>query len=271
MARRSKFSERVGGVQPRKAIQLKEPDAELKIRIWNVLDIHFRHSPIASDFVHEVWRDVLIRPINELLHVEEWDAFGGIFGNLTWTQFYDVVELAAFFHPLTLWPLQEALEVGGSGYRFIDGQLAPITNEQEVAELESALKASKGTLTTVGEHLQTSLDMLSDRDNPDYRNSIKEAVSALEALVNAILGKRESLGAALNDLEAKLGMGLHPALKTALSKIYGYTSDASGIRHALSDEKNPPDREDARFMLITVSAFVNLLLVKADKAKVKIK
>jgi len=141
---------------------------------------------------------------------------------------------------------------------------------RSIAEVESALKASTGPLTTVREHLQTALDMLSDRDNPDYRNSIKESVSALEALVNAILGERDSLGKNLKKLDEKLKMGLHKSLIDGLNKIYGYTSDASGIRHALADETTSPDREDARFMLISVSAFVNLLLVKADKANVKI-
>jgi hypothetical protein len=30
--------------------------------------------------------------------------------------------------------------------------------------------------------------MLSDRENPDYRNSIKESISAVEAIVNLING-----------------------------------------------------------------------------------
>ena len=57
---------------------------------------------------------------------------------------------------------------------------------------------------------------------------------------------------------------LHPALKSALSKLYGYTSDAGGIRHALADEREP-DIEDARFMLVICSAFVSLISAKARK------
>ncbi len=49
---------------------------------------------------------------------------------------------------------------------------------------------------------------------------------------------------------------MHPALEAAFTKLYDYTSDAKGIRHALLDE----DRvtfEEAKFMLVACSAFVN--------------
>jgi hypothetical protein len=47
-----------------------------------------------------------------------------------------------------------------------------------------------------------------------------------------------------------------------LSALYGYTSDSSGIRHALQDEPNL-DFVDAKFMLVACSAFVNYLTDKA--------
>jgi hypothetical protein len=55
---------------------------------------------------------------------------------------------------------------------------------------------------------------------------------------------------------------LHPAFREALSKMYGYTSDADGIRHSLMEESRL-DGDDARFMLVTCSAFVNYLKAKA--------
>lgn len=58
---------------------------------------------------------------------------------------------------------------------------------------------------------------------------------------------------------------MHPALKGSFEKLYGYTSDAEGIRHALLDEPNL-DFEDAKFMLVSCSAFVNYLKAKAAKA-----
>jgi len=52
------------------------------------------------------------------------------------------------------------------------------------------------------------------------------------------------------------------------SKLYGYTSDSDGIRHALLKE-NKLNFEDAKFMLVSCSAFVNYLTIKADKSGIK--
>jgi len=70
---------------------------------------------------------------------------------------------------------------------------------------------------------------------------------------------------ALKDL--KKAIPIHPALEQGFLKIYGYTSDGDGIRHALTDEPNL-DQEDALFMLVASSAFVNYLVVKANKASI---
>ncbi|MCZ7542089.1 MAG: hypothetical protein M5R40_00440 [Anaerolineae bacterium] len=106
--------------------------------------------------------------------------------------------------------------------------------------------------------------MLADRENPDYRNSIKEAISAVEATAKIITGdKKATLRQALKRL------GLHPALESGLSSIYGYTSDADGIRHALTDEPNVT-HDDAKFMLVSCSAFVNYLIARANKAGIQL-
>jgi len=62
---------------------------------------------------------------------------------------------------------------------------------------------------------------------------------------------------------------LHSDLQEAFYKLYGYTSDAEGIRHSLMD-KPDLDSEDAKFMLVTCSAFANYLKVKAAKAEIEL-
>ena len=110
----------------------------------------------------------------------------------------------------------------------------------------------------MAEHIKTAIALYSDRKKPDYRNSIKESISAVEAACNFITGEKNSgLPAALRKIEEL--HGLHPAFKDGLKKIYGYTSDADGIRHALSEVANVTE-EDARFMLVICSAFANYLI-----------
>jgi hypothetical protein len=106
---------------------------------------------------------------------------------------------------------------------------------------------------------------LSNKGKPDYRNPIKESISAVEALCKTINNdEKATLGVALKSLEKK-GL-MHPALTSAFSSLYGYTSDAQGIRHALTEKSNLSSA-DARFMLISCSAFINYVIaVTANKA-----
>ena len=122
--------------------------------------------------------------------------------------------------------------------------------------------------TPVRVHLQSSVDLFSDRKNPDYRNSIKESISAVEAVCQIITGEEKAtLGQALKKLEEK-GIELHEALRKSFSNLYGYTSDADGIRHALLEESTL-DFDDAKFfMLVSCSAFVNYLAAKGTRAGV---
>ncbi|HUW95471.1 MAG TPA: hypothetical protein VMW58_06760 [Anaerolineae bacterium] len=76
--------------------------------------------------------------------------------------------------------------------------------------------------------------------------------------------EKATLGQALKQIEKQAE--LHGALKGAFEKLYGYTSDADGIRHAFGLLEEPNLRsEDAKFMLVACSAFVNYLLAKASR------
>ena len=69
------------------------------------------------------------------------------------------------------------------------------------------------------------------------------------------------MGQLLKKIEEKVG--LHPALKTAFSNLYGYTSDEGGIRHALM-ETDTVKFEEAKFFLVVCSAFANFIRAKAE-------
>ena len=71
-------------------------------------------------------------------------------------------------------------------------------------------------------------------------------------------GASKTLGPALASLE-KSGH-LHPALKDAFSKLYGYTSDEEGIRHSLVfQSQSPAGRDEAVFMLGACASFASYL------------
>ncbi|GAH96040.1 unnamed protein product, partial [marine sediment metagenome] len=191
------------------------------------------------------------------------------FFNSEWYEVYDFVEFVAQNYPderregnkQFMEACNSILERELSAYRFVGDKITQITSEEEISEIEEALRIPK-PLRNVRTHIKTALELLADRKSPDYRNSIKESISAVEAISELVAkNPNASLGQALKEIGKKVS--LHPALKSAFSSLYGYTSSADGIRHALLDEPNLTF-EDAKFMLVSCSAFVNYLIAKAS-------
>lgn len=141
------------------------------------------------------------------------------------------------------------------GYRLINGEARPITDENEISAIEETIDSK---YVEIKQHINKALGFLSNRQEPDYANSIKESISAVERMCSIIIGKATTLGNALKHLENS-GVMIHPALKQAFSQMYGYTSDASGVRHAGELGGQASTFEEAKFMLISCCAFVNYL------------
>lgn len=156
------------------------------------------------------------------------------------------------------------LEQEKSGYRVIAGEVSPITNPLEIESIDAVIESS---FDSVSQHMKKALELYSDRETPDYENSIKESISAVEAMcciISGKSGKGATLGAIIKKLP-HLGLNIHPAMLEAFSKLYGYASDGD-IRHGTPDFTNVPV-EDAKFMLVSCSAFVNFLIEKWSKKK----
>ena len=153
--------------------------------------------------------------------------------------------------------LQEILVEEKSGYRLLDEKFILITNEQELETINESIKTP---YDSVNQHMQKAIEAFSSKTNPDYEGTIKNAISAVESMCSIIVGKNTTLNKALNKLE-KNGVKIHPTLKEAFIKLYAYTCDETGIRHGGIDFQNAP-QEDAKYMLITCSAFINYLVEK---------
>ena len=148
------------------------------------------------------------------------------------------------------------------GYRFIAGEIVPITDKRESAEIEQAcLIPFDGART----QLQKALGFLSDREHPDYKNCVKESISAVESVCKVISGnEKAALKDAINGLIAN-GMNIHGSLKSAILALYGYASDEGGIRHAERETESTVTFEEAKFMMVTCSAIVNYLVAEYGK------
>src|ERR1700693_5195044 len=113
--------------------------------------------------------------------------------------------------------------------------LLPITNEHELAEITMAIESLP--FADARTHIETAAQLLAARPEPDHRNSIKESVSAVESLLWESIGhKGDKMIVLLNEFEKKYGVDVHESFKQMVVKLYGWTSDDSGVRHAISGE-----------------------------------
>ncbi len=148
--------------------------------------------------------------------------------------------------------LNHALKRENSAYRIINNLFIEIISEREVEEVE---KAHSVPFKATKRHIDKAITFFATRPNPDYENSIKESISAVESIAKEITGVRK---ASLGKLTKRLN--LPPAFAGGLHKLYGFTNDA-GIRHGgTSDKDLTIDQDTARFMLVICSAFVNYII-----------
>ncbi len=282
-----KFSQRIGKTALTKTMQLEDLDLELRNSLWNAVKICFLDNlEIYVNYSDKVKLSTFCKIL--LLHFYKFPIdtipdsiyserfIREKYFQYKWFEVYDFIEFIANLNQQIIPYNSNAfksfcntiLEKENSGYRFIDDNISPITNTTEINEIEDAIGSSGHftALTGANIHLRNSLERISDRKNPDYRNSIKESISAVESVAKKIAdNQNDTLGGALDKIKAKAK--LHPSLERAFKQLYGYTSDSDGIRHALVEEPNC-GFEDAKFMLVSCSAFINYVIIKANKAGV---
>lgn len=152
-----------------------------------------------------------------------------------------------------------------SAYTLVENRFIPVTNEAEINELKQTQTNSKEFgLTGIQEHLNSAIEHLSQKPKADFRNSIKESISMVEVISRIIEPAENTLGRALNKLDQH--QKINNTLKLGFEKLYAYTNNKNGIRHALMDDQSV-DFEDAKFFLVSCSAFTNYLIEKAKKDK----
>lgn len=158
--------------------------------------------------------------------------------------------------------LNDQFELLGFGYRIVEGYVVDIVSDPEIQSIEDAIENSPDQ---VRHHMGNALSLYSKRPEPDYANSIKESISAVEAQLRSMAGAN-TFGEVLNALQ-KSEKKIHPRLKETLDKLYAYTNQPdTGARHSLMDTESEyiPASEEALFMLITCSAAVNYLKTKGE-------
>lgn len=279
------FSQR-SGIRPlNKAIQRESIDDDLRNALWTSFhetfveayyhdagEYGFSYYPHRKEmelWLYSLWTEFFKAPSDTQPEFRK--AIGQLrakFFEAEWHWVFDFLEFSAKHSEelgrLFIKYVNVQLERENSAYRFVGSEVVEITDSTEIGSIEDALAGPKAARI----HFDRALAMLSDRRTPDFRNSIKESISAVEAICRLVAGnQKDTLGGAVKKLSAKTP--LHPAFEQALLKLYGFTSDEGGIRHSLMEE--PSLRyADAKFMLVLCSGFTNFLLAKCAENGIKI-
>ena len=280
------FSERYGYKKIDEALLKENMPEHLRTRIWNVFykDVfiikHWGGVSPGETFLEPVFNFVItlwdrffkknIQYVDEHKYYPSMvvNEIKHLFFQLPWYEVYDFIEFFAQFSweedfkedfkKQVLQDINQVLKEERASYRIVSNQVAPLTSEEEIKEIEKALSVPD-KFKPVRDHLEKALRLMSDRKKPDYENSIKESISALESLVQILQGKKGTLGKLINELN------IHPALKKGFEVLYGWTSDEEGVRHGEFNEPFELGFAEARYMLITISAFVNYLIEKSGE------
>lgn len=283
---RGGFSDR-NGIKPENVeIQLKDFDKRTRTQLQNMISefyndvyggkLYYGNGEI-QEFFKFVWGTVYSKPIDtrEIYHDDQ--IIDMIYNTIINDDYDDVLTLIealiqywdsylkdteVYYYGTIRTSLFDTankyFEKEYVGYRFVDGRIVPISDSHEIKTIEEALN---NRYNGVYEHISKANRLLADRDNPDFENSIKESISAVEVICEIITGtkgKEATLGNMLKKMEEK-GVVIHKGLKSAFNTLYGYTSDANGIRHA-GDIGGPTSTfEEAKFMLVACCAFINYL------------
>ncbi len=220
---------------------------------------------IINKIIKSICINVCKKPLNELPH-NPIDFFQEILLNeeMKWNEVYDVIEIICSTIKTdthiskNIFSIEknfnDVLQMENSAYRIIDNCVTPIVEDCEINEVFNC------KYDVVKNQIKDALTLLSNRKNPNYKDSFKNSISAVESLCKIILkNENTSLGQALNQIENNQKIKLNRTLKKGYSVLYGFASNEA--RHGTIKESEI-DYDLAKYMIVSCSAFINYLISK---------
>ncbi|MDA8011156.1 MAG: hypothetical protein MPJ83_02310 [Gammaproteobacteria bacterium] len=275
--RKPSFSERMGIVEA-EPLQVKKLGSAVRNRLWNTVLRKFGDEDffggrsnlyLPHHFAETVWADFLAKPIDEfhgetsfvqklIVHEHEesflvFEFLEFILDNWKSLDAQAGREDSGSEKSRFIKECNASLAKENAGYRIVGDLVTPTVSELDVQTISSAVH---GRFGLAGGHIKKALALFANRENPDYANSMKESVMAVES-ISLELTNQKNIKAALDTL-VRNGK-LHPAFAGGIGKLFNFASDESGVRHASNREPINTDQNTARFMLVTCSAFVNYM------------
>ena len=147
------------------------------------------------------------------------------------------------------------------GYRFVDGVFEKPGRLQTQRNLNKAMTVlGDNRLANARRHFNKAHKFFSNRERPDFENTVKEAVCALESATEALSGVKVSQDFAkeVSKLSGTQPGSIPPPIAQAMTKIYAYRGAGQGVAHG-TNEGPTVTRLEAELVLSTVAAFITYL------------
>jgi hypothetical protein len=134
----------------------------------------------------------------------------------------------------------------------------PVASPEEALAITRALKtADTAKMPAARQHL---LDAAAELSGGNYANSVRESMSAVESVALVSTGET-SFAKAIGVMDGRRPM--NGAFKIAINRLYDYTSQEPGIRHAKKEGAVADvDEREAIFMLGVCASFVTYVLAE---------
>ena len=264
---------------------LGELSQRARIHLWNVVYFLLENSVgssldpyVGGRYITKPWETILLHyhldsgnPADEFRSDSEhhFREIKDLFMKGDYNRVFDFL-LFVLRHPLA--PVEfrpavaSAFEKCMCAYTVVeDGPtIIPIVLPEQRKSIQEVFRVLRsGPFEGVRAHLRKSAEFI---NNGDWAESVRESIHAVESVARCLdAGAATSLKPALDALAQKVD--LHGAFKKGIENFYGYTSDESGIRHALLEGQANVDMEDAVFMFGACTSFAAYLVNKARKAE----
>ena len=269
------FSQAYGYAKPPQPLKLEEIPDGVRTRLWNLL-YHSVSSESDKGRISESgnWMKILIR-LHSAHHERALDEFDdslenfvekykSIFMTARFNELFDLL-LVIMRHPKCPQRYIQAMATGFKVCRLayvVDVGPPPTiypaaTREEGESILQATADLGNAGLAGAVKHLRKAADCISRGDSP---GAVRESIHAVESTARSLAPNARTLEPALRSLE-RAG-DLHPALKQAFSKLYGYTCDEDGVRHAEVFGNANVGQDEAVFMLGACASFSSYLARK---------
>lgn len=281
------FSQRYGYEPLPEPMKLEELSDDLRREVWNSVRQIFLHQPasvrggvrryggMGAAFVQRVLGHFERKPEDEVI-IRVSEVMRLVKSGCLNAQFYRTLNLIeavlndSHVDDEFSTRIEAAFQRYGASYRLDTSRrpyrFVPRASREQGEVTQQALEAveQSGLAPGAATHLRQSVDHL---NAGRYADSIKESIHAVESVARLIDPEaNKKLGAALKSLE-RAGLLRHPALREAFDKLYGYTNDEEGIRHALIErDAAHVDVDDALFMYGACASFAAYLINKHRNA-----